>query len=70
MWPFRTYVGLIEAVQALTVEAVFFQLGPSLDFSPKKRSKFDQFWCFCIEYKENSCTNGYLKTGSGPPIVH
>lgn len=36
MWPFRTYVELIEVVQALTIEAVFFQLGPSLDFSPKK----------------------------------
>lgn len=49
MWPFRTYVGLIEVVQALTVEAVkrfFFSWGHRSIFHPKSDRSSINFGAF------------------------
>lgn len=46
MWPFRTYVGLIEVVQALTVEAVFFSWGHRSIFHPKSDRSSTNFGAF------------------------
>lgn len=69
MWPFRTYVELIEVIQALTIEAVFFSAGAIARFftqeSDRSSTILDTF-----ASNTRKITQTALTTALGPPIVH
>lgn len=70
MWPFRTYVGLIEVVQALTVEAGFFLAGAIARFFTQEDNRSSTNLDTFASNTRKIAVQTAITTGLGPPIVH